>query len=94
MKSEISAAKLSDYFAITKKALDIALKAPVNNKDYARVVLDMASCYVSDAEHFASKGDRVLAFAALNYAHGWLDCGARLGFFSVDDDQLFTVDVP
>jgi hypothetical protein len=35
----------------------------------------------------------VTAFAALNYAHGWLDAGARLGLFDVGKDNvLFTVD--
>jgi|TARA_B100001971_G_C18172679_1_gene528113 hypothetical protein len=59
----------------------------------AHVVLDMASRYYSDAQHFADKGDKVNAFAALNYAHGWLDAGARLGLFDVDGDNvLFTVD--
>jgi len=39
------------------------------------------------------KGDVVNAFACLNYAHGWLDAGARLGLFDVDGDNvLFTVD--
>jgi len=29
----------------------------------------------------------------LNYAHGWLDAGARLGIFDVKgDSRLFTVD--
>ena len=55
--------------------------------------LDMAKRYYSDAKHFQEKGDVVLAFAALNYAHGWLDAGARLGLFDVDGDNvLFTVD--
>jgi hypothetical protein len=58
----------------------------------ARVVLDMASRYFSDAGHFEEKGDVVTAFAALNYAHGWLDAGARLGLFKVNDSTLFTVD--
>jgi hypothetical protein len=53
----------------------------------------MATRYYNDAEHFRQKGDIVTAFAALNYAHGWLDAGARLGLFDVDhDDTLFTVD--
>ena len=30
--------------------------------------------------------------AALNYAHGWLDAGARSGVFDVHDSRLFTVD--
>ena len=46
-----------------------------------------------DARHFGKKGDIVTAFAALNYAHGWLDAGARLGLFDVGhDSELFTVD--
>ena len=52
----------------------------------------MAERYYSDAKHFAEKGDKVTAFAALNYAHGWLDAGARLGLFDVgEDDSLFTL---
>jgi hypothetical protein len=59
----------------------------------AHVVFDMAQRYFSDARHFEKKGDIVTAFAALNYAHGWLDAGARLGLFDVGhDDKLFTVD--
>jgi hypothetical protein len=53
----------------------------------------MAQRYYADAQHFAEKGDTVTAFAALNYAHGWLDAGARLGLFDVGrDNVLFTVD--
>jgi len=52
----------------------------------------MASRYYSDAGHFRDKEDWVLAFAALNYAHGWLDAGARIGLFQVKDSRLFTVD--
>ena len=54
--------------------------------------LNMAKCYYEDAKHFEKKGDVVNAFACLNYAHGWLDCGARLGLFKVKDSRLFTVD--
>ncbi len=54
--------------------------------------LDMAARYFSDAKHFYSKNDMVNAFACLNYAHGWLDAGARLGLFDVHDSRLFTVD--
>ena len=38
------------------------------------------------------KKDFLNSFAALNYAHGWLDCGASLGVFDVHDSTLFTVD--
>jgi hypothetical protein len=52
----------------------------------------MAVSYFEDAEHFKQKGDYVNAFACVNYAHGWLDCGARLGLFDVgEDDKLFTL---
>jgi len=44
-----------------------------------------------DAKYFEDKGDIVSAFAALNYAHGWLDAGARIGVFIVKDSRLFTV---
>lgn len=84
--------RLERYFAVTTQALAIAKQAPRTDEKAVEILLDMAERYVSDATHFANKEDKVLAFAALNYAHGWLDCGARLGLFIVDDDQLFTVD--
>ena len=52
----------------------------------------MVKNYLSDAEHFYEKKDYVNAFAAINYAHGWLDCGASLGVFDVHDSTLFAVD--
>jgi len=52
----------------------------------------MIQRYIKDAYHFYEKKDFVNAFAALNYAHGWLDCGARIGIFDVHDSELFTVD--
>ena len=53
----------------------------------------MVENYLSDAKYFEKKQDYVNAFAAINYAHGWLDAGARLGLFDVDHDNvLFTVD--
>jgi len=52
----------------------------------------MAQAYYNDARHFYDKGDYINAFACVNYAHGWLDAGARLGIFDVDgDDKLFTL---
>jgi len=52
----------------------------------------MAQRYFDDAKHFKSKGDFVTAFAALNYAHGFLDAGARLKVFDVKDSKLFAID--
>tara|TARA_Y100000310_G_C20691835_1_gene822803 strand:- start:4348 stop:4644 length:297 start_codon:yes stop_codon:yes gene_type:complete len=92
LKKEI----VDKYFSITGKALKkvkIVEKGKVDFKKSAEDFLDMASRYYSDAEHFRDKGDFVNAFACLNYAHGWLDAGARLGLFDVDGDNvLFTVD--
>jgi len=94
MNDKISAEKLEKYFSITKEAFDMAaaagsrLEMPTVRLDF----LDMIERYISDAEHFESKGEVVLAFAALNYAHGWLDAGARIGLFDVRDSRLFTVD--
>jgi hypothetical protein len=52
----------------------------------------MARSYLDDAKEFARKGQLANAFACVNYAHGWLDSGARIGLFDVGgDDQLFTL---
>ncbi|MBD3318865.1 DUF357 domain-containing protein [Candidatus Woesearchaeota archaeon] len=96
MENKVTAEKLAKYFDVTERALKkakIAPEATFNWQEKAEDFLDMASRYFSDAKHFEEKGDVVTAFAALNYAHGWLDAGARLGLFDVDhDSELFTVD--
>ncbi|MBI4738986.1 DUF357 domain-containing protein [Candidatus Woesearchaeota archaeon] len=90
----VSEAKLAKYFLVTEKALAVAKKAPVKkgHEQNVAIIIDMVERYVSDAHHFEKTEDKVLAFAALNYAHGWLDCGARLGLFVVQDSALFTAD--
>jgi len=94
MNNTITKEKLDKYFSITKEALDMAKdKFDSSRLAEAEDFFDMASRYYSDAEHFFNdKKDMVLAFAALNYAHGWLDAGARIGLFQVKDSRLFTVD--
>ena len=91
---EITEEKLKKYFEVTKAALKKAESSGnrTDLKDERSDFLDMIKRYVSDAEHFEKKQDKVNAFAALNYAHGWLDAGARLGIFDVHDSKLFTVD--
>ena len=88
--------KLKKYFDVTSMALKkvkVAAEQKIEWKKAAEDFLDMAQRYFSDAQHFQKKGDIVTAFAALNYAHGWLDAGARLGLFDVGrDNTLFTVD--
>jgi len=95
----ISNERLEKYFSITKEALAKAKSAPCCGKrtectEHAHIVLDMAQRYYDDALHFQKKGEIVNAFACLNYAHGWLDTGARLGLFEVKDSRLFTVTTP
>ena len=89
--NEITDEKLEKYFKITKEALDKAKTAKRTDKR-ADDFLDMAERYYKDALHFKKEGNIVNAFAALNYAHGWLDAGARAGFYVVKDSRLFTVD--
>lgn len=92
----ITEEKLDRYFDVTKRALAkvrIAEEKKIDWNAKAEDFLDMAKRYFEDAKHFKNKGDIVTAFAALNYAHGWLDAGARLGLFDVGgDSELFTVD--
>ncbi len=86
--------KLDKYFSITGEALKKVKECGFDGKriNEAKDFLDMAERYYSDAKHFRSKKDYVNAFAAVNYAHGWLDAGARIGLFLVKDSRLFTVD--
>jgi len=94
MNSTITPQKLQKYFSITKEALDKAKVALDKTRiTEAKDFLDMAQRYFDDAHYFhEKKNDAVLAFAALNYAHGWLDAGARIKLFQVKDSRLFTVD--
>ncbi len=91
---EIREEKIKNYFSVTEKAFEKAKRA----KNMTQMVkerrdcLDMIERYIKDAKHFYYKGDVVNAFAALNYAHGWLDAGARIGLWDVHDSKLFTVD--
>ncbi|PIN76931.1 hypothetical protein COV17_00305 [Candidatus Woesearchaeota archaeon CG10_big_fil_rev_8_21_14_0_10_36_11] len=94
MNNTITQEKLNSYFSITKEALAKAKEAfDTSRQEQAEDFFDMATRYYTDARYFVdTKEDMVLAFAALNYAHGWLDAGARIGLFKVTDNRLFTVD--
>ena len=94
MQNQIKKEKLEKYFKVTEEALSAAEKSG-NRTSLSKErddMLDMVKRYISDARHFFEKGEWVDAFAALNYAHGWLDTGARLGIFDVHDSRLFTAD--
>lgn len=97
LDANVPEAKLKKYLSMTEKALamlTIAVKDK-ESKDYRTAVdfLSMARNYLSDSRHFAKKGDLLTALAAASYAHAWLDAGARLGLFKVDNSaNLFTTD--
>ncbi len=92
MKNTITEEKIEKYFKITRTALEEIKKHIIKGKEIeAKEIIDMATNYISDANHFYSNNDFVNSFAALNYAHGWIDSGVRLKVFDVNDDKLFTV---
>lgn len=92
MEDKITKEKVEKYFKLTSKALEKAKQSIIKNKEnYAKEIIDMVSNYLSDAKHFEKKGNLVNAFAALNYAHGWLDAGVRLDIFETKDNKLFTI---
>ena len=88
----IKKSKIKKYYDLTSKALAIAKKSVMKTKEVqAHEIIQMVECYLFDSKHFEKKGDYVNSFACLNYAHGWLDSGARLRIFEVTDNKLFTV---
>jgi hypothetical protein len=80
---------------LTERALAKASVAPPKRSHLRKVAedfLSMARAYYEDAKHFRDRGEFDKALASVNYAHGWLDAGARVGLFDVgEDDKLFTL---
>lgn len=92
MENKITKEKIEKYSDLTERALKIAKKSVIKKKEKeAKEIIEMVSNYLSDAKYFEGKNDLVNAFAAINYAHGWLDAGVRLGIFKTKDDKLFTI---
>ncbi len=91
----ITEERVERYISLTSEALGkLKIAAPERsfNRKLADDFLKMAKAYFEDAKDFSHKGDLVNAFACINYAHGWLDSGARIGLFDVGgDDRLFTL---
>ena len=96
MTTSISDERYAHYRDLSRRAREkVSIAAPQRTHLYALAqdALDMVDRYLDDADHFESKDDRVRAFAAITYAHGWLDALARMGVIDVEhDSQLFTVD--
>lgn len=92
MKSQITKKEIEKYYKLTSKALAEVKKHIVKSrKKEGDEIIKMASAYLSDSKFFEKNGDLVNSFGAIYYAHGWIDCGVRLGVFDVKDDKLFTV---
>ena len=90
---EITNELLDKYFSITKEALDkVTGNFDEQRLSEAEDFFNMAKSYYDDAHYFREKGDFVRAFGAVYYAHAWLDAGARIRIFKVNDSRLFTVD--
>ena len=92
--SELTRERVERYLGITEKALK-KLKVSCADKSHLKKVaedfLTMAQSYHKDATFFFEKDELVDAFACVNYAHGWLDAGVRLGFFDGGGDyKIFT----
>jgi len=84
--------RIDKYRKISEAALKLAKKNIAKGKEEeAKEIITMVECYLADSKHFEKQGHQVNAYGCLNYAHGWLDCGARLKIFNVTDNKLFTV---
>ena len=92
MTKTIKKELIEKYYNLTKKALNIAKKSIAKNKKtQAKEIILMVECYLKDSVYFKEKQDFINSYGCLNYAHGWLDCGARLKIFNVKDNNLFTI---
>ena len=91
----LSLERINKYLDLTAKALGkVSIIGDKGTEDYAKAedILGMVNAYHSDAKFFLDEGRGDDAFAAVNYAHGWIDCGVRLGYLDGKGDwQLFTL---
>ena len=91
----VTSERIDKYLGLTAKALEkvsIVGDPGSDNHTKAKDILGMVNAYYSDARHFLSEGRGDDAFAAINYAHGWIDCGVRLGYLDGKGDwKLFTL---
>lgn len=93
MQNKITKEKLESYFRISQEALQMIKKNIAKGREKeAKEIIEMAECYVKDAKFFEEKEDFVNALSSLSYAYGWIDCGARLKVFNVNNRKLFTSD--
>jgi hypothetical protein len=84
--------RYGEMLADALAAAEIAVPEGTPAHDAASECREMAVSYLDDGEHFRAADDPVNALASFSYGYGWLDCGVRIGLFTVPDDtELFTV---
>lgn len=89
---EVTEEKITTYLAVTEKALSVLKVLPPEGSTLRKVaedILMMATSYFNDARYYKEKADYVTAFACVNYAHGYIDSGVRMGLFMGDGSGLF-----
>ena len=91
----VTSERIDKYLGLTAKALEkVSIIAELGTEDHTKAedILGMVNAYYSDAKYFLDDGRGDDAFAAINYAHGWIDCGVRLGYLDGKGDwKLFTL---
>ncbi len=92
---EITDEKIKNYIEKTEMVLKLLKKSVPENSHLNQIAEDfltMIKSYFSDAIYFFQKGDYVNAFAAINYAYGWIDAGVRIGLiYAGENHDLFTL---
>ena len=94
MSDIITIERIERYLELTAEARSKATPSTSSKLDENRLneMLRMCDDYTADARHFASQGDLVSSFGAINYAHAWLDAAVRIGLMDGHgDDRLFTL---
>lgn len=83
--------RYGEMLAEALAAADVCVPEGTPLHDAAVECREMAVSYLEDGRHFREADDPVNALAAYSYGYGWLDCGVRLGLFSVPEGtELFT----
>jgi hypothetical protein len=86
--------KTNRYMLMLQGALGNVIIAPPERSylhTIAKDYLNMARSYYNDGVYFMKNDDSVNALACFSYGHAWLDAGARLGVFAVEDETLFAL---
>jgi len=83
--------RLEKYIKLTEQAIKKVNKQKIKNKDAIKLV-HLANCYYQDALYFKEKKDYLNAFAAINYAHAFLDSAVLIGLINIKDSRLFMSD--